>query len=90
MKDTEELKNNIWKDYCNGVNTLDIAKKYQISRSYVYQVISVRKGSSDPDMKRLVDELESTKRSLEKFIEENKKLKEENELYKKLLIKLSD
>lgn len=90
MKDSEELKEQIWKDYCNGVSTLDIAKKYQISRSYVYQVISVRKGSSDPDMKRLVDELESTKRSLEKLIEENKKLKEENELYKKLLIKLSD
>lgn len=86
----EELRQNIWKDYNNGLDSKELADRYGVSRSYVYSVISVRKGSSDPELKRLIDELEGTKRSLEKFIEENKKLKEENDLYKKLLIKLAD
>lgn len=92
-KETSEMtKKQIVDYYKKGMSTKDIASELEISRSYVYAVLDKEKvkTAEDPDMKRLVDELESTKRSLEKFIEENKKLKEENDLYKKLLIKLTD
>lgn len=90
MKDTEELKENIWKDYNNGVNTLDISKKYGISRSYCYQVISVKKGRGDNTEKILMDRIEVLEKQLADKTNEIHKLKEETELYKKLLIKLTD
>lgn len=86
----KQLKELIWRDYSNGLGTLEIAEKYNVSRSYCYQVISAKKSASDPELEKYIKLVETYKRDCERLSEENKKLKEEVELYKKLLTKLAD
>lgn len=88
--DRKQLKENIWKDYSGGLSTIEIAEKYNISRSYCYQVISAKKGESDPELEKYIKMVETLKRDCERLTQENRKLLEEVELYKKLLIKLAD
>lgn len=54
---SEELKEQIWLDYNNGISTIDISKRYDVSRSYCYQVISSKKGKGDDTVKILMDKI---------------------------------
>ena len=88
--DSTQLKDLIWKDYCDGLSTIDLSKKYDVSRSYCYQVIAVKKGKDGNTEKILMDKITVLEKQLGEKTMEIQRLREEVELYKKLLIKLAD
>ena len=88
--DSKQLKKLIWKDYCDGISTLDLSKKYGISRSYCYQVINGMKGKSNEKELALSERITVMEKIIDQKDLEIQKLKEEVELYKKLLTKLAD
>ena len=53
----EELRQNIWKDYNNGLNSREIADKYDVSRSYIYSIIAQMKGKDAPTEQILLDRI---------------------------------
>lgn len=88
--DSKQLKNHIWKDYCDGVSTIELSKKYGISRSYCYQVINGMKGNSNEKELALRERITVMEKIIDQKDVEIQRLKEEVELYKKLLTKLTD
>ena len=90
LYDSKQLKDYIWKDYCDGVSTIELSKKYGISRSYCYQVINGMKGKSNENELALSKRITTMEKIIDQKDEEIQKLKEEVDLYKKLLSKLAD
>lgn len=101
MSTTNEIRKKVLEQYKAGARATDLAKEYGISRGTVYLWIdNEKKGKLNLDYEspeQIQDEEDfsneryssSQLERIRSLLEENKKLKEEVELYKSLLAKLN-